>query len=332
MRDKKFLLIALFSLALFCAVTLWWNRKESGLGDQQAAERWSEEGGCAQVSAFMTREAAVDEFQIKSFEKQMEASLSEAAVTGKNENARLYIDAYSSQGRIAVAGSQGTLETDAIGVGGDFFFFHPLQLVSGRYFSGGELMQDFIILDEEAAWQLFGSSDIEGMSVMISGVPHYVAGVVKREKGHLAENAGLQKSVIYVSTGTLSQYGDSEGICCYEIVAPNPVKKFVSNTVREKFGLKEEEMTVVENSSRYSLEAMLPVMLDFGTRSMQNAAVHLPYWENMARGYEDIRAAVLFAQTLLLLIPAVILLAFLVKKWKNRKCTWKEIQKIWRRT
>ena len=330
MKDKKFLLTVLISLMLFFIVTFWWNSKVSDLRDQQAAKRWSEDGGYAQVSVFVTKEASVDDFQIKSFEKQLESALSEAAVTSENENARLYIDAYSSQGKITVVSSQSTLETDAIGVGGDFFFFHPLQLVSGRYFSGEELMQDFIILDEEAAWQLFGSNDIEGMNVMINGVPHYVAGVIRREKGRLAENAGLQKSVIYVSNETLLQYGTSEGIGCYEIVAPNPVKKFVYNTVKEKFGLKEEEMTVVENSSRYSVEAMIPVMLDFGTRSMQNAAIHLPYWENMARGYEDIRAVILFLQMILLLIPALIVLVFLIIKWKNRKYTWKDIQKFWR--
>ena len=330
MKDKKYFLTAVISLVLFGIITIWWNSSINDLRDQQAAKRWSEDGGYAQVSVFMTREAAADEFRIKNFEKQLEAALSEAAVTGENENARLYIDAYSSQGRISVVSSQGTLETNAIGVGGDFFFFHPLSLVSGRYFSGEELMQDFIILDEEAAWQLFGSNDIEGMSVMINGVPHYVAGVIEREKGHMAENAGLQKSVIYVSDQTLSQYGTSEGICCYEVVAPNPVKQFVYRTVKEKFGLNEEEMTVVENSSRYSVEAMIPVMLDFGTRSMQNAAIHLPYWENMARGYEDIRAVILFLQMILLSVPTVIALIFLIIKWKHRKYTWKDIRKLWR--
>ena len=242
MKDRIFFLTAVLSLALFFIITFWWNSKVSDLGDQQAAKRWSEDGGCAQVSTFMTKEACVDEFQLKGFEKQLETALSEAAVTVENENARLYIDAYSSLGKITVVSSRSTLETDAVGVGGDFFFFHPLQLVSGRYFSGEELMQDFVILDEEAAWQLFGSNDIEGMSVMINGVPHYVAGVIKREKGRLAENAGLQKSVTYVSFQTLSKYGTSEGISCYEIVAPNPIKKFVYSTVKEKFGLKEDEM------------------------------------------------------------------------------------------
>ena len=132
MKDKKYFLTAVISLVLFGIITIWWNSSINDLRDQQAAKRWSEDGGYAQVSVFMTREAAADEFRIKNFEKQLEAALSEAAVTGENENARLYIDAYSSQGRISVVSSQGTLETNAIGVGGDFFFFHPLYFLYFR--------------------------------------------------------------------------------------------------------------------------------------------------------------------------------------------------------
>ena len=89
MKDKKFLLTVLISLMLFFIVTFWWNSKVSDLRDQQAAKRRSEDGGYAQVSVFVTKEASVDDFQIKSFEKQLESALSEAAVTVENENARL---------------------------------------------------------------------------------------------------------------------------------------------------------------------------------------------------------------------------------------------------
>lgn len=318
-------LIVVFLLALFLGITAWCNNKIESLEDQQAAERWNSEGGCAQVSCFFIRGLEVNDFQIMSFEKKLENALTEAAVTLENENARLYVDAYSAQGKITVVSDQSTLEAKAIGIGGDFFFFHPLQLVSGGYFSGNDLMKDSILLDEEAAWQLFGSSDIEGMSVTIGGVPHYISGVIKRQEGRFAENAGLNNTVVYVSEETLSEYGVSEGISCYEVAAPNPVKGFVYNTVKDKFELKEDEMLVVENSSRYSLEAMIPVVLDFGIRSMQNSAVHFPYWENIARGYEDIRAIVLVIQFILLLIPAVIILVALVIKWKNRKYTMKDI-------
>ncbi|MGN0377794.1 MAG: ABC transporter permease [Suilimivivens sp.] len=319
LRQMVSALTVVISLAAFLILTLWCNHKIRGLSDQQAAKRWNEDGGCAQVSTFFVKEAAVDDFVIRNFENQLEKALTEAAVVSENENARLYIDAYSSQGRITVVSERSSLDANAVGVGGDFFFFHPLQLVNGRYFSGDELMKDFIILDEEAAWQLFGSNDIEGMSVMIGGIPHFVAGVVKRESGRFAESAGLQSTVIYVSNETLADYGTSEGISCYEVVAPNPVGGFVYRTVKEKFGLKENEMMVVENSSRYSLHSIIPVVLDFGTRSMQNSALHLPYWENIARGYEDVRGVVLLFQFIFLLIPSGILLIILIIKWKNRK-------------
>lgn len=318
-------LTVIILLAAFLGITVWCNNEIQNLEDQQAAVRWDAEGGCAQVSAFFTRGLEVNDFQIMSFERELENALTEAAVTVENENARLYVDAYSAQGKITVISDQSTLEAGAIGIGGDFFFFHPLQLVSGGYFSGNDLMKDSIIVDEEAAWQLFGSSDIEGMSVTIGGVPHYISGVVKRQEGRFAENAGLNNTIIYVSAETLSEYGTSEGISCYEVAAPNPVKGFVYNTLKEKFGLKEDEMLVVENSSRYSLEAMIPVVLDFGIRSMQNSAVHFPYWENIARGYEDVRAVVLIIQFIFLLIPGIIILTALIIKWKNRKYTVKDI-------
>lgn len=324
LRQMILSLTVILSLILFAVLTWWSDSRIAGLSHQQAAARWDKEGGAAQVSCFFVREVQVDDFQIKSFENQLETALSEAAVEADNENARLFVDAYSSQGRITVVSEQSSLEAKAVGIGGDFFLFHPLQLVSGGYFSGNDLMKDSIILDREAAWQLFGSDNIAGMSVTIGGIPHYVSGVVEREKGRLPENAGLDSTVVYVSHETLAAYGESEGISTYEVVAPNPVKHFVFNAVKEKFGIQESDMLVIENSSRYSLEAMIPVVLDFGVRSMQNSAIHFPYWENIARGYEDIRAVALLLQLILLLIPTVILLAFLIIKWKNRSFSAKD--------
>ena len=156
-------------------------------------------------------------------------------------------------------------------------------------------------------------------------MPHFVEGVIKREEGKLAKRAGLDKSIVYVSNETLNAYGTGKGISTYEVVAPNPVKGYVYNKVKEKIGVKEDDMIVVENSSRYSAEALIPVILDFGMRSMQHTAVRFPYWENMARGFEDMRALVLLLQSILLLSPIVIMISFLAIKWKQRTFTWKDV-------
>lgn len=327
-KQMIFSLTAIFSFVLWLVLTLWIHGKIGGLIDQQAAIRWDEEGKSAQISCFLSEEADFDEMGIMGFEKQLEQSLLEVLPADEQDvenGKRLFIDAYSSLGKVTVKSEKGSLEADAVGIGGDFFLFHPLQLVSGGYFSGNDLMKDSIILDEDAAWQLFGSSDIAGKSVTIGDVPHYVSGVVKRQEGRFAENAGLKETVVYVSNETLSNYGKSSGINVYEVTAPNPVKGFVYKCVKEKLGVEEEDMIVVENSSRYTPEALIPVILEFGSRSMQNFAVRFPYWENIARAWEDVSALVLLFQFVFLLIPAVIITVFLIIKWKNRNFTWKDV-------
>ena len=323
-------LLVILSLLLFGILTIWSSRKVKSLDSQQAAARWDAEGESAQVSCFFSEEVTVDEMQLTGFRLELEKSLKEvlSAEEYANENdRRLIIDAYSSMGKITLVSEKGALEADAVGIGGDFFFFHPLKLVSGGYFSGEDLMKDSVIIDEEAAWQLFGSSDIAGQSVLINNVPHFVEGVIKREEGRLAERAGLDKTIVYVSYETLNEYGTGRGISTYEVVAPNPVKGYVYNKVKEKIGVKEEDMVVVENSSRYSVEALVPVILDFGMRSMQHTAVRFPYWENMARGIEDISALVLLLQFILLLLPIVIVVSFLITKWRKRTFSWRDVER-----
>lgn len=330
-RQIVFSLLFFLSLLLYLILTLWINRKTGSLLDQQAARRWDEEGGSAQVSCFLAEGVEVDEFTIRNFRQKLEQSLLEVSSElreNQEEQNRLFIDAYSSLGRVILVSEKGNLEANAVGVGGDFFLFHPLQLVSGSYFSGDDLMKDAVVLDEDAAWQLFGSSNIAGKSVMIGGIPHYISGVVKRQEDRFAEGAGLAETVVYLSNESLLAYGESSGISVYEVTAPNPVKSFLTNCVKEKLGVEERDMVVVENSARYELEALIPVILSFGTRSMQNSAIKLPYWENIGRGWEDMAAMVLVFRFLFLLIPAVIFIVFLIIKWRNRTFTFKDIKNL----
>ena len=187
---------------------------------QMMAERWSKKDDVAQISCFFSVDANITEDRIQEFQHSIDNALTEASVVQESENpgARLWADAYSADGKISLASDRSSLEADAIGIGGDFFLFHPLKLVSGAYFSGNDLMQDYCIIDEDAAWQLFGSSDVAGMTVFINRIPHIVTGVVERPEGRLAEGAGLDSTLVYVSMQTLEELGSSNGINHYEIV------------------------------------------------------------------------------------------------------------------
>ena len=186
-------------------------------------------------------------------------------------------------------------------------------------------MQDYCIIDQDAAWQLFGSNDVVGMTVYIGNVPHIVTGVVRRPDSRMDKAAGLDSTVVYVSYETLAAYGTDNGINHYEIVMPNPVSGFAYDKVKEGIGVDEKNLEIVENTSRYSLVNRFQTILKFGTRSMNGKAIIYPYWENLARGYEDIIALLTVFMLLLLLYPIVTVLWTFIHWWRHKGWTLKDV-------
>lgn len=288
---------------------------------QNMAQRWSAEGDAAQISCFFSQNGNFSQDSVMSFEHGLDSALIEASIVNdsENEGARLWADAYSATGTITLSSNNGTVSVNAVGVGGDFFQFHPLKLVSGSYFSGNDVMKDYCLIDEEIAWQLFGSNDVAGQYITIKGIPHIITGVIE-DTGRLEDAAGLSDSVAYVSYETLSAYGQANKIGSYEIVMPNPVESYALNYVKENIGVQETELEVLENTSRYSLLSLIKVIGGFGTRSMNGKAIIYPYWENIARGYEDILALLLLLEAVFLLYPIVLVIIAVVIAWKHK--TW----------
>lgn len=287
---------------------------------QNAASRWDKDGNVSQVSCFFSVNSKVSEDSLISFEHTIEGALTDAGVSQDKEKqgARLWVDAYSADGTITLTSDKTSLKMDAIGVGGDFFLLHPLKLLDGSFFSGNEVNSDYCVIDEDAAWQLFGSNYVSGMTVFIGNRPHIVTGVVRRPSGRLAEAAGLDSTLVYVSYKTLKDYGKCNGINHYEIVMPNPVSGFAQDYVKENLGSDEKETEVIENTTRYSLLSRLKMIRSFGTRAMNGKAIIYPYWENMARGWEDILALMTFFELLFLVYAAVLALVFFVR-WQRHK-------------
>lgn len=297
------------------------------LPEQTMAERWSKEGGVSQISCFFSVNAGVTEERLEEFEHALDDYLTENSIEiqSPNPGARLWADAYSGEGKITLTGGKASVEADATGIGGDFFLFHPQELLYGSYFSGNDLNQDYCVIDEDAAWQLFGSNNVAGMSVTIGGVPYIVQGVIRRPDSRLVKAAGLDSTRVYVSYRTLEQYGTANGINHYEIVMPNPVKQFAYKYVKEQLGTDERETEVVENSTRFGLLGCLKRIGAFGTRSMNGRAIIYPYWENFARGMEDIQGMLAVCIVLLLIYPVVYGLWAFLYFWKHKGWTFKDL-------
>ncbi|MBR5595825.1 MAG: ABC transporter permease [Lachnospiraceae bacterium] len=294
------------------------------LYDQQMAERWSKQGDVAQVSVFFSKEEVENIDYFRTIRQSVHNALQQASITVEKENARLWIDAMSRSGKVTLRSERATMEVKAIGVGGEFFQFHPQKILSGSLFREDSMMQDGVVIDKETAWQLFGSSDVTGMQIMIGQVPHFITGVIERPKGHMYEAAGLEKPICFLSLESLENYGIATGGFSYEIVMPNPIRNFALSTIQAAVGTKNENVVLIENSSRFQVLSLYKVIKQFGIRSMSFQEISYPYWENVARGYEDIFAVFLGIKIILLINPVIFVLAVIISWWKKKTWTLKQ--------
>jgi len=315
------------SFAVFLVLLAVTRHMTASLPDQNMTKRWSEKEDVAHISCFFSPDANVTEDTLRQFEYELGGFLKEASITQESANpgARLWTSAYSAEGKITLTSEYGNLEADAVGIGGDFFMFHPQKLLYGAYFSGNDVNQDYCVIDEDAAWQLFGSADVAGMMVTIGGVPHIVSGVIERPEGRLWEAAGLDTTRIYVSLPVLEKYGTSHGINHYEIVMPNPVKEYALKHVTEKLGQNERETEVLENNTRFDMLNRVQIIKTFGTRSMSGKSIIYPYWENVARGYEDIVGVLTVFMAFCLVYPTILIIIYLIRWWRHKDWTIKSI-------
>ncbi len=286
------------------------------LPTMNAANTWAGQSGqpFTQLACYLPDDKPVDEETVWKFRQTLDAKLTEAALEAP-ENGSLYTDAYSGRGTLNVTGKRGSAEVKVLGVGGDFFRFHPLPLRSGSYLSDGDLMKDRVLLDEELAWKLFGGMDLTGLTVTIDNVDYYVAGVVSREDDRYSSLAYTDGAGMFMAYSTLKKCVESTAIDCYEIVLPDPISSFGKNLVRENFPL--YGGVVVENSSRYSLGNLLEVIGDFGKRSMGTNGIIYPYWENAIRLTEDYAALLLVLTVLFGLVPVVSVAVVLIRGVKR---------------
>lgn len=309
---------------------------KNSLPDQLMASRWSEEKDVAQISCFYSEKAYLTESSIDEMRYHLETKLQEQAIVPNTDTARLYIDAYSAEGKITIQSDKKSIQANAIGIGGDFFMFHPVKLISGMYFSGNDLMQDAILLDEEAAWQLFGANDIAGKTVTIGGKPYRVAGVYEREQGDLETLAGSKDTTVYISYSALES-NTSCSISCYEAVMPNPVEGFALDIMMEINPSTEETVKMVENSSRFSYISLYNIWKERASRSMKTDDIVLPFWENLARVKEESLMEVALWQVVmsvvLLLYWGVQLMIYIIKHKPTAKTfvnMWEFICEKWR--
>ena len=303
------ILLVLGSVGCFLGL----GRVSGTLESLTAADRFRGEGDArfAQLACYLPVDDGKTEEAVFSFRRELESQMVEQSLEAQ-EGGRLYIDAYSGTAAVSISSDNaGSTTVKAVGVGGDFFYFHPLYLRAGAYIKGDDLMDDLVVLDEEMAWRLFGGTDLAGMTVSINGAPFVVSGVVAMETDFATGKAYTGDGGVYMSFSAMKRLVDSADITGYEIVMPNPISGYARGMLTDSFPLGNGD--VVENSGRYGLLHLWEVIKSFGLRSMRTNGVIYPYWENAARLTEDYAALLLLLGVLLALYPLLTALVLTIK-------------------
>ena len=308
--------IVLALLAMLCFLLA--ARLGSNLLSQQTAQRWQGESSLnfCQISCFLPVDERLSLDKIYAFREQTQKALHEASVDVEYSG-QLALDAWSTSGKVQATSELGKGEARIVAVGGDFFQFHPLRLLSGNYISGSDLMKDRVLLDEELAWLLFGGTNLTGLQLKLNGVPFVVGGVIQREQDAFSQRAYTGGMGLFMSFDAYRQLDETAGIDCYELVMAEPVKGFSMNLVRDKFPIGRGE--IVKNTNRFQFSRLFDVLLDYGTRSMQTQGIIYPYWENACRSAEDICSLYLVFGVLLSLFPGVLLTLLLIRLFRRGK-------------
>ncbi|MCR4763224.1 MAG: ABC transporter permease [Lachnospiraceae bacterium] len=330
---QKRILIWLLAMAcsFACALLLYGIRHgmQARLYDQRAVYTWSENGeNASQISVFYPYDNQADYDRIRELEYNIRRKTEELAEKEEQKDAADFVTCMSAEGSVELLreDSRQSVKAHAIATHGDFFRFHPVKLLSGNLYSQDALMPDQILIDENLAWQLFGSFEIAGRGVMIGGVRHTIAGVFSVPKrGMIEKQAGIPDNLCFLSLESFCQYLDPKakkltGIGTWEIVMPNPVKNFAVNLIREQVKADRETIWVVENSARFEPPALRKNMRDLFARGMQSKPVIYPWWENIAIGYANVFSLLYGIQVAFTVFGTAVGAVLIVNAWRKR--TW----------
>ncbi|MBQ7474252.1 MAG: ABC transporter permease [Oscillospiraceae bacterium] len=312
-RKKKIwfaICAALLLCGLACGVSV--RLLSNRLLTQREAERWQGENeqSFVQLSCFLPDQSAVGLNEVYAFRYAMLDSFRDAGIEW-SDAAYPFIDAWSREDQVTISGDKRSTEAPVLAVGGQFFAFHPLRLLSGSYLSEDDLSPDRVVLDRELAWELFGGIDLGGMTVQINGVEFTVGGVVDRESDSASRRAYTGEKGFFMSYDAFRAITEQSSIDCYEVVVPEAVKGYGAQLVNDKFPISGGE--VVVNTGRFAYDRMLRIAKDLPSRAAHAGSVRYPYWENAARITENECAALTALETALILPAAITLLVELIR-------------------
>ncbi len=217
---------------------------------------WSDEINYSHVAVYVTSENGFEEDRIYYAESAIEsACITESYETEYNR----YGASREREVSVYRDGATNGVSCTATVYMGDYFLFHRIPLREGAYPSDNAVITDTVILDEDAAWQLFGSAhDVTGMEVEINGNIYTIIGVSERASGVYTKTYG-GKPRIYIAGNSAGFRNEDIKYTTFDVMMPDPITKFAENAVSGAVGSSD---AVIKNIDTRFDGSSLKEMLD----------------------------------------------------------------------
>lgn len=261
----------------------------------------------SQVSLYLSPSNGLDELGVYSLRQAIEKKLDESSVLDAEDNpdGRIWIDSASGEAPLTLSGKMGSCEVTATGTLGDYFIFHPEEIMYGSYYTTEDINYDRVVLDKYASWQLFGSMDTVGMPIDAGSKVFYVAAVVDAPDDGRDKTAYGKNPRIYMPSRSLKELCPDLTLTAYEVCMPNIVKDYAATVMTEVNPAPEQYSAVVDQSGRFDLIKLFKGFGKIPESVMISTNLSYPWFENRTRSAEIIAKILAGPAVYLLIIPAI---------------------------
>ncbi len=231
---RKKIVIAAAAIALLFAliggsIALYISNIPRELIEYKSSEKWGAEE-YAHMAAYMNTDAG---FTANAMLKALSELESAYTVDSVDTAAALYSASMETSATLSAQNSDRSASCNATVYLGDYFRFHPLEIIEGAYPSIDSTHTDSILIDELAAWQLFGTQrGVTGLEAKIGNDVYTVCGVVSVPQGVYSEVYG-EKPRVYINADSAACRAGSSGrsFTSFEAMIPDPITNFAENAL-----------------------------------------------------------------------------------------------------
>lgn len=177
-----------------------------------------------------------------------------------------------------VNGSRSTNATSTVYIG-EYFKFHPTELVEGAYPSASGTLTDSLVIDELAAWQLFGTrSGVVGLEVNIGEDIYVVGAVAKLADGVYNDVYGdTPRIFINADSSAMRTQNVDRAFTAFDAMLPNPITNYAEGKLKDLFS--SYNGNVINNDTAFGSEA-LSELRDMQTKLLTDSSdTEYPYTE-----------------------------------------------------